>query len=124
MVGGTSAEESGHRGRRISRSWRGEPSLCTLDRRGFEFVNASPLQFLLLIFAGWVSRNQQEAIDYLQEENQILREQLGGKRLRFTDAQRRRLARKAKKISRKSLMEMGTIVTPDTLIRWYRTLVA
>jgi len=57
-----------------------------------ERMNALPLQFLMLMFAGWVSRHQQDVIDYLQEENQALREQLDGKRLRFTDQQRRRLA--------------------------------
>jgi hypothetical protein len=42
----------------------------------------------MLIFAGWVNRHQQDVIEYLQEENRALREQLGGKRLRFTDRQR------------------------------------
>ncbi len=51
-------------------------------------MNALPLQFLMLVFAGWVSRHQQDVIDYLQEENRALREQLGRKRLRFTDQQR------------------------------------
>lgn len=61
-------------------------------------MNALPLQFLVLIFAGWVNRHQRDVIGYLQEENRALREQLGGKRLRFTDRQRRRLAAKAKTI--------------------------
>jgi len=52
-------------------------------------MNALPLQFLMLIFAGWVNRHQQDVIEYLQEENRALREPLGGKRLRFTDQQRR-----------------------------------
>jgi len=39
------------------------------------------MQFLMLIFAGWVSRHQQAVIDYLQEENRALREgRLGGRR--------------------------------------------
>ncbi len=78
----------------------------------------------MLIFAGWVNRHQQDVIEYLQEENRALREQLGGKRLRFTDRQRRRLADKAKAISRKLLFEIGTLVTPDTLLRWHRELIA
>jgi hypothetical protein len=53
----------------------------------------------MLIFAGWVNRGQQDFIAYLQEENRVLREQLGGKRLPFTDSQRRRLAAKAKAIA-------------------------
>jgi putative transposase len=55
-------------------------------------MSCAPLQFLLMMFAGWVSRRQLDIIDYLKEENRVLREQLGGRRLRFTDEQRRRLA--------------------------------
>ena len=51
------------------------------------------LQFLLIAVAGWMSRHQQAVIEYLQEENRILLEQLGGKPKRFTDAQPIRLAR-------------------------------
>jgi hypothetical protein len=83
-----------------------------------------PLQCLVFLVAGWVSRHQQETIEYLQEENRVLREQLSGKRLRFTDAQRRRLARPAKAIGRRRLLEISTLVTPDTLLRWHRELVA
>ena len=78
----------------------------------------------MLVFSGWVNRGQQEVIEYLQEENRVLREQLGGKRLRFTDKQRRRLAAKARLLSRKRLFEIGTVVTPDTLLRWYRKLIS
>jgi predicted O-methyltransferase YrrM len=74
-------------------------------------MNALPLHFLMLIFAGWVNRHQQDVIEYLQEENRALREQLGGKRVRFTDRQRRRLAVKAKEIGRKRQFEIGTLVT-------------
>jgi uncharacterized membrane protein YgcG len=49
-----------------------------------------------------------------QEENRALREQLGPGRLRFTDAQRRRLAAKAKTLGRRMLQDIATIVTPDT----------
>ncbi len=87
-------------------------------------MNAFPLQFLMLIFAGWVNRHQQDVIEYLQEENRALREQLGGKRLRFTDQQRRRLAMKAQKVGRKGLSQIETLVTPDTLLRWHRQLIA
>ena len=57
-----------------------------------------PIHFLLFILVGWVSRQQQDVIEYLKAENTALREQLGGRRLRLTDAQRRRLARKAKPV--------------------------
>ena len=83
-----------------------------------------PLEFLLLTWAGWVNRGQQNAIDYLKEENRILREQVGNKRLHLTNAQRRRLAEKAKVVGRKALRELACIVTPDTLLRWHRELIA
>jgi transposase InsO family protein len=83
-----------------------------------------PIQFLLFILVGWVHRQQQDVIEYLRAENRALLEQQGGKRLSFTDAQRRRLARKAKPLGRRRLCEISPIVTPDTLLRWYRELVA
>jgi hypothetical protein len=82
------------------------------------------LQVILFTLVGWVNRHQQAVIEYLQAENQALREQLGNKRIRWTDAQRRRLAEKAKAIGRSALHQLGTVVTPDTLLRWYRNLVA
>ena len=82
------------------------------------------LHFLLLLFSGWVNRRQLAVIDYLKEENRVLREQLGGRRLRLNDDQRRRLAVKGKALGRKVLQQMAGIVTPDTILRWYRTLVA
>ncbi len=87
-------------------------------------MDVQPLRFLLLLFAGLVNRRQAEVIEYLQQENRVLREQLGRGRLRFTDDQRRRLAAKGKLIGRKALRDVGSIVTPDTILRWYRTLVA
>ncbi len=72
-------------------------------------------QFLALTFAGWVNRSQQDVIEYLKEENRVLREQLGARRLRFTDDQRRRLAAKARALCRDNLEEIADLVTPDTL---------
>ena len=83
-----------------------------------------PLQFLLLLFSGWVNRQQADVIDYLQEENRVLREQLGGRPLRLTDDQRRRLAVKGVALGRKVLREIAGIVTPETILAWYRRLVA
>ena len=62
-----------------------------------------------------MNHHQQRAIDYLREENRVLREQLGGRRWRLNDEQRRRLAVKAKGVGRKPLAEVATIVTPETL---------
>jgi putative transposase len=83
-----------------------------------------PLQFVLVALAGWINQQQREVIDYLQEENRVLREQIGARRLRFTDDQRRRLAAKARTLGRRVLHEIGTLVTPDTLLAWHRTLIA
>ncbi len=83
-----------------------------------------PLQVLLLTVSGWVNRHQADAIEYLVEKNRVLKEQMPGRRLRLTDEQRRRLAAKAKLLGRKALDRVATIVTPDTLMRWHRRLIA
>jgi transposase len=83
-----------------------------------------PWQLLLVILAGWINRQQQEVIEYLRTENQILKESHPKKRIPFTDDQRRRLAVKGKALGRKRLGEIGTMVTPDTILRWHRQLVA
>jgi hypothetical protein len=77
-----------------------------------------------MMFVGWVDRHQLDVIEYLQEENRVLKERLGGRRIRFTDIERRRLARKAHALGRKVLNELETLVTPNTLLRWHRQLVA
>ena len=84
----------------------------------------TPLQMILVALAGWVNEQQLAVIEYLKEENRVLREQLGRRRLRFTDDQRCRLAAKGQALGRRVLRELGTIVTPDTILRWYRQLVA
>jgi len=83
-----------------------------------------PWQFYFLILAGWVNRQQQMVIDYLRTENQVLKEKLGKKRVLLSDDQRRRLAVKAKMLGHKLLEEVGTLFTPDTILRWHRQLVA
>jgi len=85
---------------------------------------SQPLRFLLVALASWINEQQHDAIDYLREENRVLREQLRGRRLRFTDDQRVRLAAKARKVGRRVLTEIGTLVTPDTLLAWHRHLIA
>jgi len=78
----------------------------------------SPLRMLLVTLAGWVNRRQQEVIDYLVEEHRVLRQQLGVRRVRLNDDERRRLA------GRRLLRQVATIVTPDTILRWHRRLIA
>ena len=79
---------------------------------------------MLTVISGWVHRRQLIVIEFLQAENRLLKERLRGKRIRFTDAERALLARKAKAVGRKALLELDTLVSPDTLMRWYRRLVA
>src|SRR5262245_25390926 len=83
-----------------------------------------PFRFVVIAVAGWMNQKQQHAIDYLREENRVLREQLGTRRLQFTDDQRRRLAAKAKLVGRRVLDEITDLVTPDTLLAWHRKLIA
>ena len=82
------------------------------------------LSFLLMVMSGWVHRHQLIVIEYLQVENRLIKERLSGKRIRFTDAERALLARKAKVVGRDALLKLDTIVSPDTLLRWHRRLVA
>jgi len=79
---------------------------------------------LVIALAGWLNRQQQVVIDYLIEENRVLKEQLGGQRLQFTDEQRMRLAVQAKALGRQLFDEIETVVTPDTLLAWHRKLIA
>src|SRR4051812_10764006 len=81
-------------------------------------------QFVVIVLVGWMNQRQQNVIEYLREENRVLREQLGQRRLRFTDDQRRRLAVRAKGLGRKLLAQVATLVTPDTLLACHRKLIA
>src|SRR2546428_3158579 len=82
------------------------------------------LHVLIAMIAGWLQRHQQQVITYLLAENRVLKAQLGGRRLRLTDTERRRLAALAHPLGRKRLKEIATLVTPDTLMRWYKRLIA
>jgi putative transposase len=82
------------------------------------------LHILIAMVAGWIQRHQQRVITYLQEENRVLKAQLGGRGLRLTNTERRRLAALAHPLGRKRLKEIATIATPDTLLRWYQRLIA
>jgi len=56
------------------------------------------LSLLLMVVAGWVHRHQLIVIEFLQAENRLLRERLRGRRIRFSDAERALLARKARAV--------------------------
>jgi len=83
-----------------------------------------PLQFLAAWIGVWLGRVLQAQVDYLKAENLLLREKLGTKRVRLTDAERRRLAMLGKALGRKGLAAIATIASPETILRWYRELVA
>ena len=87
-------------------------------------LTLDPFRLLLISLAAYLNQQQQEVIDYLQEENRVLHEQLGSRRLRLNDDQRLRLAVRAKKLGRRVLHELATIVTPDTLLAWHQKLIA
>ncbi len=77
-----------------------------------------PFRFLASLLAGLANERQRQAIEYLREENRVLREQLGERRIRFTDRQWIRLADKAKGLGRKVLDDVAMLVTPSTLLAW------
>ena len=83
-----------------------------------------PWQLLLVVVASWVNQQQQQLIEYLRTENQVLKEKLGKKRILLSDDQRRRLAIQGKILGRKRLENVGTLFTPDTILRWHRMLSA
>ena len=86
-------------------------------------MDGAALRFVLMAVAGWWSDQRQAAMAYLIEENRILRAQLRG-RVRLTDDDRRRLAVRGHRLGRRMLRQVATIVTPDTILRWHRQLIA
>ena len=82
------------------------------------------MQMFVVMLAGWVNEQHRAVNAHLKEENRVLRELHGSKRLRFNDDQRRRLAAKGKALGRRVLREFEPIVTPDTILRWHRELIA
>jgi putative transposase len=90
-------------------------------------MSLRPGSFLALLSAGlasWLERQAAARIEYLKAENRALRARLGQRRILFTDAERRTLATLAKEVGRKALLSLDPIVTPATLLRWHRDLVA
>ena len=83
-----------------------------------------PWQFFVVLLVGWVHREQQKIIEFYQTQLDAVLKVQGKKRLSLTDDQRWLLAVKGKCLGRKVLMELATLVTPDTILLWHRTLVA
>ncbi len=78
---------------------------------------------VLAVLTGWLDRQERQAVAYLMEENRILRRQLRGQRLQFTDHDRRRLAVRGHRLGRRVLRQIASVVTPDTILRWHRQLI-
>ena len=78
-------------------------------------LKPSPLAFLVFMLAGGISRQQVIVIEYLKAGNRMLREHLKRRSLRFSDRERAVLTRKAFGIPRQVFLDLGNIVTPDTL---------
>jgi transposase InsO family protein len=83
-----------------------------------------PFHVLLALLCGWLQREQEDVIAFLREENRVLKAQLKGQRLRLNDSERRRLGELGHRLGRHLLASVVTIVTPDTILRWHRELVA
>ena len=83
-----------------------------------------PWQVVFVALSAWVNRRQQQIIEFQNAEIEALLKKLGKKRVLLTDDQRRLLAVQGKVLGRKALIELTTIVTPDTILRWHRDLVA
>jgi hypothetical protein len=86
-------------------------------------LDALSLRLLLATLVDWFDQSQQAAVAYLMEENRILRGHVGG-RIRLTDEDRRRLAMHGHRLGRRRPRDVATIVTPDTILRWHRQLIA
>ena len=78
---------------------------------------------LLAYISGSVDEELLLRNEYLMTENTILRRQIEG-RVRLSDEDRKSLAEIGKKLGRDALAEVANIVTPDTLLSWYRKLIA
>jgi len=79
-------------------------------------IDGSALQLFFVVLTSWLERRERDALAYLIAENRLLRRQLGTRRLRLTDADRRRLAMRAVRVGRQQLHEIASIATPDTLL--------
>ncbi len=83
-----------------------------------------PLYLIVAALVGWLERKQRDVIEFLRKENRVLKTQLRGRRMQLSDDERRRLAVIGYRLGRRILAEVATIVTPDTILRWHRELIA
>ena len=78
---------------------------------------------ILAYITGTVDQELLLRNEYLAAENRILRGQLKG-RLKLSDAERAKLGEIGHRLGRKSLGEVATAALPDTILAWYRRLIA
>jgi len=83
-----------------------------------------PLHLIIAALLGWLEQEQSDIIRFLREENRVLKAQLHGRRIRLNDDERRRLAVIGQGLGRRILAHVPTIVTPETILRWHRELIA
>jgi len=82
-----------------------------------------PFQIVFAALSEFIRQEQEKVIEYLQLENQILREKIAAKRVLLNDDQRRLLAVKGKSLGRQQLAKIATIAQADTILRWHRELI-
>jgi len=87
-------------------------------------MDLTTLRLWCVWIAAYVEQRETDAVAYLIAENQILRARLAQQRLRLSDSKRRSLAVPAHRLGRARLRTVASLVTPDTLLRWHRQLVA
>jgi len=83
-----------------------------------------PFHLVLAALFCWLEREQRDVIEFLRDENRVLKGQLRGRQMRLSDDERRRLAAIGQRLGRRMLAQVATIVTPDTILRWHRELIA
>ena len=84
-----------------------------------EFI-LHPWHFLVLVLSALINREQEKVVEYLQAGNEVLSEKLGKGRILLNYDWRRRLAPKDKVLERKVMLDIATLLTQDTILRWHR----
>jgi hypothetical protein len=93
------------------------------NRKAMPGVRLMDWARILAFVTGSVDQELLARIEYLAAENRILKAQLKG-RLKLSDAERATLAVIGHRLGRRALAEVATVARPDTILAWYRKLVA